>query len=68
MICAVAICGQGQLKTRRRLVHQRKEGTGRLRFLGREESKQLHKVIAERFLEHLTEFVLSVNTGMRLSE
>jgi hypothetical protein len=51
-----------------RLVRQRKEGTGRLRFLSREEYDRLHKVIAVRFPEHLAEFVVSVHTGMRLSE
>jgi integrase len=51
-----------------RLVRQRKEGTGRLRFLSREEYDRLHKVIAARFPEHLAEFVVSVHTGMRLGE
>ena len=51
-----------------RLVRQRKEGTGRLRFLSREEYDRLHKVITARFPEHLAEFVVSVHTGMRLSE
>jgi integrase len=51
-----------------RLVRQRKEGGGRLRFLGRDEYDKLHKVIAKRFPEHLVEFVVSVHTGMRLSE
>jgi hypothetical protein len=50
-----------------RLVRQRKEGTGRLRFLNREEYDRLHKVIAARFPEHLAEFVVSIHTGMRLS-
>lgn len=51
-----------------RLVRQRKEGTGRLRFLSQDEYAALHKVISERFPEHLAEFVVSVHTGMRLSE
>jgi integrase len=51
-----------------RLVRHRKEETGRLRFLGREEYDRLHKVIARRFPEHLAEFVVSIHTGMRLSE
>lgn len=51
-----------------RLVRQRKEGAGRLRFLSRDEYEKLHKVIAKRFPEHLAEFVVSVHTGMRLSE
>ena len=36
-----------------RLVRQRKEGTGRLRFLTREEYDALRKVIAKRFSEHV---------------
>src|SRR6201996_3789272 len=51
-----------------RLVRQRKEGAGRLRFISREEYDRLYKVIAGRFPEHLAEFVVSVHTGMRLSE
>jgi integrase len=51
-----------------RLVRQRKEGTGRLRFLTREEYDILRAVISERFPEHLAEFTVSVHTGMRLSE
>ena len=51
-----------------RLVRQRKEGTGRLRFLSPEEFDRLHAVIARRFPEHLAEFVVSIHTGMRLSE
>jgi integrase len=51
-----------------RLVRQRKEGVGRLRFLSRDEYDHLCKVIAKRFPEHLPEFVVSVHTGMRLSE
>jgi integrase len=51
-----------------RLVRQRKEGNGRLRFLSREEFDGLHAIIAQRFPEHLAEFVVSIHTGMRLSE
>lgn len=51
-----------------RLVRQRKEGTGRLRFLSREEYDKLCAVITGRFPEHLAEFFVSVHTGMRLSE
>lgn len=47
---------------------QREEGSGRLRFLSREEYDKLHKVISKRFPEHLAEFVVSVHKGMRLSE
>jgi integrase len=51
-----------------RLVRQRKEGAGRLRFLSHDEYDRLHQVITARFPEHLAEFVVSVHTGMRLSE
>ena len=39
-----------------------------MRFLSRDEYDKLHKVIAKRFPEHLAEFVVSVHTGMRLTE
>lgn len=51
-----------------RLVRHRREGSGRLRFLKREEYDRLYKVIEKRFPEHLPEFIISINTGMRLSE
>ena len=51
-----------------RLIPQRREPKGRLRFLSREEYDKLHGVTARRFPEHLAEFVTSVHTGMRLSE
>jgi integrase len=51
-----------------RLVRHRKEPKGRYRFLSREEYRRLHDVIAKRFPEHLSEFIVSVHTGMRLSE
>ena len=41
---------------------------GRLRFLTRDDYDRLHKVISNRFPEHIAEFVVSVHTGMRLSE
>ena len=51
-----------------RLVRQRKESVGRLRFLSYDEYDQLLNVISERFPEHLAEFIVSVHTGMRLTE
>jgi site-specific recombinase XerD len=51
-----------------RLVQQQKETAGRLRFLSRDEYKKLCKVIQERFPGHLPEFIVSCNTGMRLTE
>lgn len=47
---------------------RRKEPAGRLRFLSHEEYNRLCKVIGKRFPQHLAEFVVSVHTGMRLSE
>lgn len=37
-------------------------------FSVRDEYDRLRKVIAERFPEHVAEFVASVHTGMRLTE
>jgi len=51
-----------------RMVRHRKEPTGRLRFLSKEEYGRLHDVITQRFPEHLAEFVVSVHSGMRLTE
>ena len=51
-----------------RLVRQRKEGTGRPRFLSFEEYDALYAVIARLFPEHLAEFIVSVHSGMRLTE
>lgn len=51
-----------------RLIPQRKEPKGRLRFLSRDEYDKLHGVIGRRFPEHLAEFVTAVHTGMRQSE
>ncbi|MGD0940151.1 MAG: site-specific integrase [Terracidiphilus sp.] len=51
-----------------RQVPQRKEGTGRLRFLSHEEYDTLCSVIQKRFPEHLPEFIVSVHSGMRLTE
>jgi integrase len=51
-----------------RMVLHRKEPVGRVRYLSREEYETLHATIARLFPEHLAEFVVSVYTGMRLSE
>jgi len=51
-----------------RLVRPRREPVGRLRYLTREEYDRLCAVISARFPEHLSEFIVSVNTGMRLTE
>ncbi|WP_348260933.1 site-specific integrase [Telmatobacter sp. DSM 110680] len=51
-----------------RLVRQRKEPPGRVRFLSYEEYDRLYKAIERQCPEHLAEFIVSVHTGMRLSE
>ena len=51
-----------------RMVRQRKEANARLRFLTREEYVQLCDVIREKYPEHLSSFVVSVDAGMRLTE
>lgn len=51
-----------------RLVRQRHEDNGRIRFLTEDEGRRLRKVIVERFPEHLSELTVSLGTGMRLSE
>lgn len=51
-----------------RLVRQRHENNGRIRFLTDEEDANLSKVILERFPEHLPELIVSLGTGMRVSE
>jgi integrase len=63
-----AIANKKQDSNPARGVRQRKEPRGRLRFLTREEYDSLCAVIRERFPEHLAEFIVSVNSGMRLSE
>ena len=51
-----------------RHVRHRKEGTGRVRFLSREEYDRLFEVVTRRFPEHQAELIVSVHTGMRLTE
>lgn len=51
-----------------KLMRQKPEPKNRLRFLSREEYEKLYNVIQEKYPEHLTEFVMSVKTGMRLTE
>jgi integrase len=51
-----------------RLVQQQKENTGRIRYLTREEYNRVCAAIRKLFPDHLPEFVVSVNTGMRLTE
>jgi len=51
-----------------RLVRQRAENNGRIRFLTDDEEKSLREAIRERFPEHEAELTISLGTGMRLSE
>lgn len=47
---------------------QKKEPEGRLRFLSYDEYDELRKVIVEKWVDHLEDFVVSVQSGMRLTE
>jgi site-specific recombinase XerD len=51
-----------------RLVRQRTEGNGRIRFLSPEEEQALREVIHIDFLHHEAELDLALNTGLRRSE
>jgi site-specific recombinase XerD len=51
-----------------RLVQHRLENNARIRFLSPDEETTLRKVIEAKCPEHLPEFVLALNTGLRLSE
>ena len=51
-----------------RLVRQRKENNGRIRFLSDEEEQALRTFVQENYPHHLPELELSLNTGLRLGE
>ena len=51
-----------------RLVRQRKESSGRIRYLLDEEEDRLCKWIVKLFPEHMPELTIAVGTGMRKSE
>lgn len=51
-----------------RLVRQRKESSGRLRFLSREEYTRLCAIVKAKYPQHLPALIVSVNTGMRFGE
>ena len=51
-----------------RLVRQRHENNGVIRWLKDEEEKRLRAVIAEHFPEHMPELVIALGMGMRLIE
>ena len=50
-----------------RLLRQRKEPSGRIRYLLDEEEDRLCKVILELFPEHMPELTIAVGTGTRKS-
>jgi site-specific recombinase XerD len=51
-----------------RLVEQRPESNGRIRFLSDEEETILREAINRRCPDHMEEFDIALNTGMRKSE
>jgi integrase len=51
-----------------RLVRHKFENNGRVRFLSREEEARLRKAILDLFPEHLPEFELALNSGLRQGE
>jgi site-specific recombinase XerD len=51
-----------------RLVRQRKESNGRIRFLSSEEEEALRKVMLKKWLKDLPQLDLALHTGLRLSE
>jgi integrase len=50
------------------MVEQRAENNARIRFLSADEEKGLREVIKKRFPQHMPEFDVALNTGMRKSE
>ena len=51
-----------------RLVKRLAENNEKIRFLTAEEEKALRAVIQEHYAEHMPEFEIALNTGLRLSE
>ncbi len=51
-----------------RLVHQKNEGSGRIRYLLDDEEQALRRTITKMFPKHLPELVIAIGTGMRKSE
>jgi integrase len=49
-------------------IRKKTEGGGRIRFLSDPEEKRLRAAIEHRFAEFLPHFLLSIHTGMRMSE
>jgi site-specific recombinase XerD len=51
-----------------RLVRRRREDNARIRFLSRDEGKLLRFAIEAKFPQHIVEFDVALNTGMRRKE
>lgn len=51
-----------------RLVRRRREDNARIRFLSKDEEKRLRFAIEAKWPEHLVEFDVALNTGMRRKE
>lgn len=51
-----------------RLLQQRKENNGRVRFLSAKEEVALRTIIEQRYPEHMAEFEIGLHTGMRRGE
>lgn len=51
-----------------RLVHQKNEGSGRIRYLLDDEERALRATVLEMFPDHLPELVIAIGAGMRKSE
>lgn len=49
-------------------IPKKQEASGRIRFLSRDEEMRLTEVISQRYPAYLPVFILSLHTGMRLSE
>lgn len=49
-------------------IRRKTEGNGRVRFMSDSEEKRLRTVIEERFPKFLPHFLLSIHTGMRMTE
>ncbi len=51
-----------------RLVRQKNEGSGRIRYLLDDEEQALKQTVVAMFAEHLPELVIAIGTGIRKSE
>jgi site-specific recombinase XerD len=64
----VALADGKVTKNPARLVEQRAENNARIRYLLDDEERALRLVIRKRFPEHMEEFDIALNTGMRKGE